>query len=963
MAEIVRQFSLSHQTAGEKYPVIPTEQQDEEKHQNPWQTSIKKLKHSSEDEGDNTIPSSKHDDNTRTLTSEDPTVQLKTETTNFVDVLRSNRLADNLQQSNYENVDAAYTRIDDDLPSDSVPPSQSLNENKAILFEDKMVQVPEVPEDTIIEKQMQISKLIALPKNEYETNALELSLYKDKGLSETIPSVNQDPNEDHVVEIDCCKTYTEACCITFSCGIPILMKLRRARRDNTVTINPGEPMELNLNDFQIKQDEETDQQVKVCLKSFLNVFFLTITCGISGLIRDLRSRPPAIKSAPVYEELQPSPEFVIESPNTPSLLDGPATDGATLDCSKFTDTLCLVATCGLSRRRQHPSEQSTPETKAEPQTFYTNLDEVTYEEMQPLTIEVVDEANMPIVSFTATQVKVLQEIAPTVYASLAQYDPDDTSIRSASSCCTSCMNTCCQTCSCNITGIFSRNTKNKAPRLKKEELFTPTLQKASTEGGKMMRRIIFPLVLDVAREVWVALELATILIGLILSIATVSFNQNEVFNILHFILIVISSILAIVDAFYSLLECRSCKRCYSHFRKKNGNSETDNTDTGQERSTKPCLRCMDWCNKKLDFPRIIVTEVLVYPLLVCDIFEVIVGRGHEGNSHSDRLGFALFLLSCISLLLYVYIVRVLVLGRSIKRLHNIRSLEFRSNRQSDEAGYFAVKEALKYQLCFFVHVVMQMLAQMMMLIAIGGKIRYDNRHFYDPGNMDETIHYSGYLIVMLIIGYITPTMGYVSFFIVTKTWVQQFPVGVFNDMKSQLNFLKQGGPENFLSDSDDMNDDDEKKLNKEIDGVKLSKEQRLERVRQFMTRFTNDFQKLRSLTFLNKVEYPFKSPLIIFLCMLYAAMQLTFIICAGVAINDMGVVVSQVLNGGGWVVYYIFAIIFGAIANAYVLLVAGFWILVIVVITAILVGILFCIVLVFIILACFGSSSNSRREY
>ena len=38
---------------------------------------------------------------------------------------------------------------------------------------------------------------------------------------------------------------------------------------------------------------------------------------------------------------------------------------------------------------------------------------------------------------------------------------------------------------------------------------------------------------------------------------------------------------------------------------------------------------------------------------------------------------------------------------------------------------------------------------------------------------------------------------------------------------------------------------------------------------------------------------------------------------------------THILNGGGWVFYYIAAIVAGAIANFYVFLVAGFWVLVI----------------------------------
>jgi len=174
----------------------------------------------------------------------------------------------------------------------------------------------------------------------------------------------------------------------------------------------------------------------------------------------------------------------------------------------------------------------------------------------------------------------------------------------------------------------------------------------------------------------------------------------------------------------------------------------------------------------------------------------------------------LFLLSCVSLVLYVYVVRVIILGRSIKRLHQYRTLDDKGNKPPREDDLSNLGGALRYQTLFFIHILMQMLAQIMMLVAIGAKIRYDNRHFYEPRNTDDTIYYSIPLIIMLVIGYISPTFGYLSFFIVTKPWAQEFPLGVFNSFLSQLKLCQTGSLENFLTDSDELNDEDEEKLNK-----------------------------------------------------------------------------------------------------------------------------------------------------
>lgn len=62
---------------------------------------------------------------------------------------------------------------------------------------------------------------------------------------------------------------------------------------------------------------------------------------------------------------------------------------------------------------------------------------------------------------------------------------------------------------------------------------TDTLRKGRADGWNAFKMIIFPILQDIMRDVWVTIELITVLIGLVLSIATVTLDQNEVFNILH----------------------------------------------------------------------------------------------------------------------------------------------------------------------------------------------------------------------------------------------------------------------------------------------------------------------------------------------------------------------------------------------------------------------------------------------
>ena len=107
-----------------------------------------------------------------------------------------------------------------------------------------------------------------------------------------------------------------------------------------------------------------------------------------------------------------------------------------------------------------------------------------------------------------------------------------------------------------------------------------------------------------------------------------------------------------------------------------------------------------------------------------------------------------------------------------------------------------------------------------------------------------------------------------------------------------------------------------------------------------------DYKTMKDTTTFKKLTSPFKRPGMVIVCALYLAGQFAFIITAATTYNEMNQLGIQVLNGGGWVVIYIIAIIVGIIANMYAFVVAGFWIMVVATMLAIIVFIVIMIVLV-----------------
>lgn len=89
-------------------------------------------------------------------------------------------------------------------------------------------------------------------------------------------------------------------------------------------------------------------------------------------------------------------------------------------------------------------------------------------------------------------------------------------------------------------------------------------------------------------------------------------------------------------------------------------SEVQNDKETKDEET-CCHECKSTCKTISDLLRILLAESILYPLLVCDIFELITRDVYKGETAEDHATFSLFILSSIALILYVYIARILIL--------------------------------------------------------------------------------------------------------------------------------------------------------------------------------------------------------------------------------------------------------------------------------------------------------------
>ena len=98
---------------------------------------------------------------------------------------------------------------------------------------------------------------------------------------------------------------------------------------------------------------------------------------------------------------------------------------------------------------------------------------------------------------------------------------------------------------------------------------------------------------------------------------------------------------------------------------------------------------------------------------------------------------------------------------------------------------------MKIQLVFFFHLFSQMFAQVLMLVAVGAKIAYDNRDYDTNGNNPAV---TGYLWYMLAAAYLLPIFGIGTFFIVYYYWTQQFLIGLCISFVKELQIWEDNHP-------------------------------------------------------------------------------------------------------------------------------------------------------------------------
>ena len=329
---------------------------------------------------------------------------------------------------------------------------------------------------------------------------------------------------------------------------------------------------------------------------------------------------------------------------------------------------------------------------------------------------------------------------------------------------------------------------------------SPEMQKASNEGLNMVKSIVFPSLPAVLQDLWVYLELIISIIAFAFGLLDIfPIEDGLAFNYTYFGLATISMILALIDGFIYFFQLGSCARgiraCKKKLREKHGNdnedeqdqeeTDDDDNDDGQKKCCGLSKKWKERFNTWFEFGRNLLTELLLYPLLIFDMFDFITGGGYQPEGDVGRTDFSLFVIGGFYLILSVYIMRIFMVAGSMFSLIRIPT-----NKAAAEGS----DTSLLIKFC--AHILGQIVVHLMVILVIATKINNENRIITTSMNMtnstmmeeeeDAGMNASPFLITAIILGWIIPVAGVSAFFVVNYYWMKEFSIGFWVNMISLL---------------------------------------------------------------------------------------------------------------------------------------------------------------------------------
>ena len=402
--------------------------------------------------------------------------------------------------------------------------------------------------------------------------------------------------------------------------------------------------------------------------------------------------------------------------------------------------------------------------------------------------------------------------------------------------------------------VGEKESEKKKPGEKKKKppatQLSPQLQKASSQGVNMMKKLVFPALPHLLQDLWVYLEFGITMFAFVFGLLTLDLSDgSKVFNIVYLTLTIISIALAIIDCFLYFVQMGSCaeclKICYVKLKKRGEEAELELLeveDGGSER--KGCCRMSkekkEKFNAYFELVRNIISEAILYPLLICDLFDFIVGGVFRNVDSNDHLNFTLFVIGSLYLILAVYIMRMFLIIGSVISLSRIPTTM--PNASGSQGNNIRL---LKF---FSIHILFQIITHALLIISVALKIRHENPNFGEQ----DTIFASSFLWINVVLGGLLPMVGILSFFVTNYYYMREFSIGFWIEMMAMLQAPS-------FTDAVFPSEDSESPADLAEQFVKNSELKKVQK----------QFQRYKSPSWLTKFLFPLRLPLLVTVGMLF----------------------------------------------------------------------------------------------
>lgn len=442
----------------------------------------------------------------------------------------------------------------------------------------------------------------------------------------------------------------------------------------------------------------------------------------------------------------------------------------------------------------------------------------------------------------------------------------------------------------------------------------------------MVKKLLYPGMPKILVDIWVLLELAITITQFVLAVASISLDHQEAFNIVYLVVATIGLALALLDSFIHFIQLGSCAAIVKYVRRKSkSRNKNSDEDTDSSRSNRSCCKMSNPKRRQqvgevIDLIRNIVTELVLYPLIILDLFDIITSRSIFGTTAGDRVNLSLFVIGVIFLVLSVYVVRIIM----------IATAGFSLRRVPLDASH-SQKKIIKMFSWFLVHVLAQILVNGSIIVSIGMNVYLEDNPrntnastvFIIPESTCTTsadVNVSLFLIYSIVAGVFITPFGVTSFFFVNFYQIRELSVSFWVDMMSLLQ------SESFAG------------LLFKGEGIKVAKKKAkgfVERIK--LQNVKDDLKKIKSAPLLIKLLYPFRVPIFVVLGILYYLLLLSFLATLSVTcrrtVDNICTCETFFVNPSAYSTPYFFTFLLTVLANAHVIFLVSFWLLIVLSIT------------------------------